>query len=59
MFLLKELNYFYNEFGDNQYAKLSVDLSGTLNDLKTTNLRLNTGRRTKIYGDIDFKNVFQ
>ncbi len=56
--LLNELNYFYDEFGDNQYAKFSMDLSGTLNDLKTTNVALEAGRRTKIYGDLDFKNVF-
>lgn len=56
--LLSELNYFYNEFGQNQRASFSVDLSGTLNDLKSTNLKLTSGRRTKIYGNIDFKNVF-
>ncbi len=56
--LLNELNMFYDEFGNNQYAKFSVDLSGTLNDLQTTNLRLNTSRNTKVYGDIKFKNLF-
>ncbi|MFD1162372.1 translocation/assembly module TamB domain-containing protein [Hwangdonia seohaensis] len=56
--LLNELNTFYNEFGSNQYARFSVDLSGTLNDLKTTNLKLNTSRNTKIYGDLSFKNLF-
>ncbi|WP_341215439.1 translocation/assembly module TamB domain-containing protein [uncultured Wocania sp.] len=56
--LLNELNTFYNEFGTNQYAQFSVNLSGTLNDLQTTNLRLNTSRNTKIYGDISFKNLF-
>ena len=56
--LLNELNTFYNEFGNNQYAKFSVDLSGTLNDLQTTNLKLNTSRNTRIYGDIIFKNLF-
>ncbi len=56
--LLNELNTFYNEFGRNQYAKFSVDLSGTLNNLKADNLVLNTSRNTKIYGDLDFKNLF-
>jgi hypothetical protein len=56
--LLDELNTFYNEFGANQYAKFSAELSGTLNDLQTTNLRLNTSRNTRIYGDINFKNLF-
>lgn len=55
---LNELNIFYNEFGVNQFANFSVDLSGTLNDLQTTNLKLNTSRNTKIYGDITFKNLF-
>lgn len=56
--LLDELNTFYNEFGVHQSAKFSVDLSGTLNDLQTTNLKLNTSRNTRIYGDINFKNLF-
>ena len=56
--LLSELNYFYDEFGQNQRAELSVDLTGTLNDLKVTNLKLKSGRRTRMYGAIDFKNVF-
>ena len=56
--LLEELNAFYNEFGVNQSAEFSVDLSGTLNDLQTTNLKLNTSRNTRIYGDINFKNLF-
>ncbi|WOD43507.1 translocation/assembly module TamB domain-containing protein [Hwangdonia lutea] len=56
--LLNELNTFYNEFGNNQYARFSVDLKGTLNDLKASNLKLNTSRNTKIYGDLSFKNLF-
>jgi hypothetical protein len=55
---LNELNTFYNEFGVNQSAKFSVDLSGTLNDLHTNNLILNTSARTQIYGDINFRNLF-
>ncbi len=56
--LLDELNKFYNEFGVNQVAKLNVDVSGTLNSLQTTNLRLNTSRNTRIYGDVYFRNLF-
>ncbi len=55
---LDELNTFYNEFGKNLSAKFSVNLSGTLNNLKTTNLKLNTSRNTRVYGDINFKNLF-
>ncbi|WP_343069090.1 translocation/assembly module TamB domain-containing protein [Hyunsoonleella aquatilis] len=56
--LLDELNAFYNEFGKGQYAKFNVDVSGTLNNLKATNLELNTSALTKVYGDLDFKNLF-
>jgi hypothetical protein len=56
--LLNELNTFYNEFGNNQYAKFNANFSGTLNDLQTTNLRLTTSRNTRIYGNVKFKNLF-
>ncbi|MCK7590901.1 translocation/assembly module TamB [Subsaxibacter sp. CAU 1640] len=56
--LLDELNTFYNEFGIDQKATLNVNLSGTLNDLDAENLRLTTNSRTRIFGDINFKNLF-
>jgi len=56
--LLDELNTFYNEFGANQSAKFSANFSGTLNDLDVTNLKLNTNYNTRVYGDINFKNLF-
>ncbi|WP_370214252.1 translocation/assembly module TamB domain-containing protein [Mesoflavibacter profundi] len=56
--LLDDLNTFYNEFGKEQYASFSTQLSGTLNDLTTNDLKLNTSRNTKIYGTINFKNLF-
>ncbi|ULC58430.1 translocation/assembly module TamB [Flaviramulus sp. BrNp1-15] len=55
---LNELNAFYNEFGVNESTQFNVDLSGTLNDLQASNLRLNTSRNTKVYGNINFKNLF-
>jgi hypothetical protein len=55
---LDELNTFYNEFGVNQNALFSGDLSGTLNNLQTNNLKINTSTNTRIYGDINFKNLF-
>lgn len=55
---LDELNTFYNEFGVNQSAKFSTEFSGTLNDLQTSNLKLNTSTNTKVYGNINFKNLF-
>ena len=56
--MLDELNTFYNEFSTEDHATFSVSLSGTLNDLNMMNLRLNTSSQTKIYGDINFKNLF-
>ncbi|MFH4965221.1 translocation/assembly module TamB domain-containing protein [Gaetbulibacter sp. M235] len=56
--LLNELNTFYNEFGENQHAKFSVDLSGTLNNLQANNLNLDTSANSKIIGSFNFKNLF-
>ncbi len=55
---LDELNTFYNEFGENQHAKLSTQLTGTLNDLMANNLKLSTNSNTNIYGSFNFKNLF-
>ncbi|MFD2823694.1 translocation/assembly module TamB domain-containing protein [Lacinutrix iliipiscaria] len=55
---LDELNTFYNEFGVGQRANFSANLSGTLNNLDVNELRLNTSSRTRIYGDINFVNLF-
>jgi len=57
--LLDELNTLYNEFGTNQKVTLkNVNLSGTLNDLMANELMLTTNSNTSIYGDINFKNMF-
>jgi len=55
---LDELNTFYNEFGIGQRANFNANISGTLNNLNVDNLKLNTSSRTKIYGDLNFKNLF-
>ena len=55
---MNELNTFYNEFGKNKVATFTADFSGTLNDLQVNNLKLNTVRNTKVYGDVNFKNLF-
>lgn len=55
---LDELNTFYREFGEGQTASFSAEISGTLNDLQTNNLELNTSSNTYINGDIKFKNLF-
>lgn len=54
---LDELNVFYNEFGNNQYAKFNTNVSGTLNNLTLNNLKLTTSNNTKINGNINFKNL--
>ncbi len=54
----KELNTFYNEFGSNEIAQLNANFSGTLNNLQVDDLEVNTSRNTKIYGDINFINLF-
>ncbi|RAJ16199.1 uncharacterized protein DUF490 [Olleya aquimaris] len=56
--LLDELNVFYNEFGVNQRANFSTKISGTLNNLTTQDLDLQTNRNTTIRGTINFKNLF-
>lgn len=56
--LLNELNILYNEFGKTQRAEFSTEVSGTLNNLKATNLNLSTSRSTKIQGNIYFENLF-
>ncbi|PKQ46413.1 translocation/assembly module TamB domain-containing protein [Confluentibacter flavum] len=56
--LFDELNIFYNEFGKNQSATFNVDLTGTLNDLQISNLELNTSTNSKVFGNMNFKNLF-
>tara|TARA_R110000868_G_scaffold212709_2_gene462618 strand:+ start:9214 stop:13623 length:4410 start_codon:yes stop_codon:yes gene_type:complete len=52
-----EINLLYNQFGENKEAFFSSNISGTLNDLTTTNLFL-TSENTGIRGDFNFKNLF-
>ncbi|WP_242093328.1 translocation/assembly module TamB domain-containing protein [Aestuariivivens sediminicola] len=55
---LDELNTIYNEFGSNQRARFDVELSGTLNNLFARNLIMYSSRRTKVFGNFNFKNLF-
>ncbi|MFD2550974.1 translocation/assembly module TamB domain-containing protein [Bizionia sediminis] len=55
---LNELNTFYNEFGADQHATFSTNVSGTLNKLQLNNLKLHTSTNSEIYGDIYFENLF-
>jgi hypothetical protein len=56
--LLDELNTFYNEFGTSQRAEMTVDLTGTLNNLNAKNLNLTSSTNTIVNGDLVFKNLF-
>jgi len=53
-----DLNTFYDEFGADEIAYIDAEFSGTLNNLKATNVKANTSARTRIYGDLSFKNLF-
>ncbi len=55
---LNDLNTFYDEFGSDQKAEINVDFSGTLNNLNANNLEVKTSSRTRIYGDLNFKDLF-
>ncbi len=55
---LTELNVFFDEFGVNQRSSFNADLSGTLNNLRASNLSASTTRNTRIIGDITFNNLF-
>lgn len=51
-----DLNAFYNEFGPDQMIFLDTELTGTLNNFTTDNLKLATGE-TNIQGDFAFQNL--
>ncbi|MFA9188436.1 translocation/assembly module TamB domain-containing protein [Flavobacterium sp. FBOR7N2.3] len=54
-----DIRNFYNELGKNQFFYINkADIKGTLNDLYISNLRLVDSRKSRIDGDINFKNIF-
>lgn len=53
-----DIRYFYKEIGKNQHFYTKASIKGTLNDLKFKNLELVDDRKTRINGDINFKNLF-
>lgn len=54
---MDEINLFYNEFGSGKNAMLTTQVSGTLNDLHTEELFLQTDQ-SGIRGNIDLTNLF-
>lgn len=54
-----DIRYFYNELGKNQFFYINrATIKGPLNDLNVTKLRLVDSQKSRIYGDINFKNLF-
>ena len=54
-----DIRHFYKELGINQFFYINkADIKGTLNDLYIYNLRLVDSRKSRIEGDINFKNIF-
>ncbi len=53
-----DIRYFYNEIGKDQKFTLKAHVTGTLNDLTAKRLNLIDGNRSKIVGNVNFKNLF-
>ncbi|OYX83672.1 MAG: DUF490 domain-containing protein [Flavobacteriales bacterium 32-34-25] len=54
-----DIRYFYNELAPNQFFYINrANISGPLNDLYVNDLRLVDSRKSRIEGDINFKNIF-
>jgi hypothetical protein len=49
---------FYNGLEKNQVFKISSTISGTLNDLSASNLKLRDQNNSQINGNVNFKNIF-
>ena len=53
-----DIRHFYKELGRNKTFKLRSYVTGTLNDLTATKLRLEDNRGSQIIGNVNFKNLF-
>ena len=53
-----DIRYFNKELGKDQHFYIKASIKGTLNDLQFKNLELVDDRKTRINGDINFKNLF-
>ncbi|MFC0519147.1 translocation/assembly module TamB domain-containing protein [Mesonia maritima] len=54
----KDLNYYYDEFGENENLNFNTSIAGTLNNLSLNELSLRGMDRTVIDGDLNLKNLF-
>ena len=55
---LLDLKSFYNKFGTNDVLHFSTKINGKLNDFVASDLQLKTDKNALIYGDLNFKNIF-
>jgi hypothetical protein len=54
-----DIRYFYKGLGVNQFFYInSTDIKGTLNNLYISRLKLVDSRKSRMYGAINFKNIF-
>jgi hypothetical protein len=56
---LEDLQKFYREFGDLDILHFSTKITGTFNDLNFQNVALRSDRKALIYGNFNFKNIFE
>jgi hypothetical protein len=52
-----DIRYFYDGLGKNQHFKVKTKINGPLNDLNLNHLRLSDANGSKIFGNINFKNL--
>jgi len=55
---LKDMKKFYAELGTKDVLYFSTEILGTLNDFKTTNLKLHSDQKAVVKGDLHFINSF-
>jgi len=53
-----DIRYFYTELGKDQRFTMNAHITGTLNDLNASKLRLTDNKNSQIIGDVNFKNLF-
>ncbi|SCY12395.1 Family of unknown function [Flavobacterium caeni] len=53
-----DIRHFYKELGKDKKFKLRSTVTGTLNDLTATKLRLEDDKGSQIVGNVNFKNLF-
>lgn len=52
-----DIRYFYKEMGKDQVFSLRAHITGALNNITMTNLKLTDSKNSQISGDVNFKNL--